>query len=73
MTMYRDNYSEEIVEEDMLQEEFDDFLDDEYEVTICGVSLCASEILKNMDEIAYREGFRDWIDMLVDDERLTEL
>jgi hypothetical protein len=41
---------------------YDEMLDDCYgEVEICGYKYAASTALKNVDPIAYRVGFSDWI------------
>jgi hypothetical protein len=44
-------------------ERYDAVLDDTYgDVDVCGYKMNAGYVLKNMDEIAYNEGFNDWLD-----------
>lgn len=46
---------------------YDEYLDDLYEIVkICGYSYDASFALKNVDEVAYRVGFGDWMSELED-------
>lgn len=53
---------EEISEYDAL-ESFEDFVNDTYEtVTIMGYSYDPARALKELDPIAYREEFSNWID-----------
>ena len=46
-----------------VEEQFNDMLDDIYgDIKICGYSYNSSRALKELDPIAYREGFNNWID-----------
>jgi hypothetical protein len=52
---------------------YDDFLDEVFpECSIAGGSYCTSRALKELDPIAYRCGFADWLDAEVSDGRLFE-
>jgi len=42
----------------------DDFLDDEYSVTIAGLEYSASRVRKEIDPIAYRQIYLDYVDTL---------
>jgi hypothetical protein len=50
------------------EEEYDNFLDELGDVKIGSLTYSASQVLKEVDEIAYNCGFNDF-----NDERLTEL
>ena len=41
-------------EYEVSEEDFDNYLDDEGSVTVCGVEFYPSDILKNCDPVAYR-------------------
>lgn len=59
-------------EYDALQE-YDQMLDDVYpEVTLGFSSFLPSRVLKEMDPIAYRVGFREYVNGLVDDGTFVE-
>lgn len=46
-----------------LYERYDDMLDEVYgDVSIAGMSYVTSYALKEVDPIAYRVGFNDWVD-----------
>ena len=48
-----------------LQEDFNYFFDNEYgDIKIAGISFSASDILKEMDPIAYNEEFMSYLDMM---------
>lgn len=54
-------------------EQYDQMLDDVYpEVTLGFSSFLPSRILKEMDRIAYNEGFHDYVNSLVDDGTYVE-
>lgn len=57
----------------MLEAEYRDMLDEVYEtVNICGYTYDAGYALKQLDPIAYRCGYVDWLDSELQDERLYE-
>lgn len=67
-----DIYTGEGVSDYELHERYDDMLDDVYgEVSIAGYEYSTSNALKNVDPIAYRVGFADWLDSEIG-ETLTE-
>lgn len=44
-------------------DQYDELLDEIYgEIDVCGYSMDAYRVLKEMDPIAYREGFLNWLD-----------
>lgn len=45
-----------------LHKQYDESLDEEGPVTVAGLKYEPSDILKNVDEVAYRTGFNDWLD-----------
>jgi len=47
---------------DDLEEMYDQMLDDEYSCTIGSIKFDGSRILHELDPIAYRCGFNDWLD-----------
>lgn len=58
------------------EEMFCQLLDEEGEIKICGVSFLRSEIIKEIDPIAYREAFMNYLDSIgvdTDDVGLGEL
>ena len=48
--------------EDEALEAYDEFLDEEGEIDVAGMTFYPSTILKECDPIAYRCGFADWLD-----------
>jgi len=59
---------------EQLTEEFNDVLDDaQGEVTICGMTYAASDVLRAVDPIAYRQEFLAWLDAECAAERLVEV
>lgn len=53
----------EVLDDDDLEARFDDFLNEFYgEVTMGDHTFTPSEVLKELDPIAYRTGFSDWED-----------
>tara|TARA_R100001510_G_C7649768_1_gene207238 strand:- start:1631 stop:1825 length:195 start_codon:yes stop_codon:yes gene_type:complete len=44
------------------EEMYDEWLDSMGEVEVCGLTYCASRVLKEIDPIAYRCGFNDFLD-----------
>ena len=68
-----DNFA---IDEDKYDENYDEWLDEIYgEIMIGNISFLPSRILKELDPIAYRCGFSDYIDSLdiEDDEEYQEL
>jgi predicted nucleic acid-binding Zn-ribbon protein len=64
------------IDEDKYDENYDEWLDEVYgEIMIGNISFLPSRILKELDPIAYRCGFSDYIDSLdiEDDEEYQEL
>lgn len=41
---------------------YDEALDSEGPVTVCGIGFYPSRILKELDPVAYRCGYNDWVD-----------
>lgn len=62
---------EEISEEEA-EERYDDWLDCEGTVKVGGLEFYPSNILEKCDPIAYRCGFSDFTDVLLDDHILVE-
>lgn len=57
------NADGEIKDSSLLSKDFDDYLDTIYdEYPIAGVTVFPSAILRECDEIAYREVFNNWLD-----------
>ena len=57
-----------------LHERFDEMLDDVYEdCPIAGLEYSTSRALKQVDPIAYRCGFHDWLDSEIQDGQIIEL
>lgn len=53
----------DIISERESYERFDSFLDEVYEtVTICGYDYDPSRALKEIDPVAYREEYNNWLD-----------
>ena len=56
-----------------LHEQYDEMLSEIYgEVEICGLKYDAARALKEIDPIAYRCGFNDWLDSQCQDGQLFE-
>lgn len=71
--MYKDEYGN-VYDEYELGNMYDELLDDVYGlVQIAGLSYETSSVLKEVDHIAYREGFLDYVDGLAQDQGWTEL
>jgi hypothetical protein len=59
----------ELVTESQARDMFDDMLNDIYDVTVIGdIKFYPSQILREMDPIAYQCVFNDYVDSLVDEE-----
>lgn len=62
MSDYIDTDGDEYTREE-LEAVFDEYLDEVYpEVEIAGVTFSPSQIMAEVDPIAYRCGFNDWMD-----------
>lgn len=60
-----------LIFEHELESMYSDFLDECYgTIKICGLKYSASHALKEVDPVAFRYGFVDWLDAEVSDERL---
>ncbi len=56
-----------------LEDMFNDFLNECYgTVKIAGYEYDTASVLKEIDEIAYREGFNNWLDSEKEEENLFE-
>jgi hypothetical protein len=54
-------------------EMYEEMLDDcEGPVELCGMTYSASYVLKEIDPVAYRCGFNDYVDSLTDDDIFVE-
>jgi len=59
--------------ERQLEEMYNEMLDDVYgDIEICGYHYPASKALFDVDPTAYRCGFNDWLDSMIQDEILYE-
>lgn len=65
----------EILDEDDLKLAFDEFIDEDNDVTICGLEYSAAKTLAVIDPVAYRTGFTDWVDDFIrsSDDPIIEL
>lgn len=64
----------EQLSETVLECMFDEMLDDVYgAIDICGLEYDASVALVKVDEVAYRTGYHDWLDVMVTDDNIIEL
>lgn len=50
------------VNEDAALEQYDEMLNELYKVDIAGIDFEAARVLKELDPIAYRVYFSDWLD-----------
>lgn len=69
---YADADTEEPLSDNELHERYDDMLDEVYGPVTIGGEYMPSEILKNVDPIAYRVGFSEYIDFELQDGRIVE-
>lgn len=71
MTYYNEEYQE--VSEYELQSMYDDMLDGVSEtIQVFGLTYDPSHVLKELDPVAYRNGFNDYIDSMMQDGDLYE-
>ena len=62
-----------LITEDQAVEMYDEMLDDcEGPVELCGMTYSASQVLREVDPVAYRCGFNDYVDSLTDDDVFVE-
>lgn len=81
MTITLTNEQERAVERDLepipeidLYERYDEMLDDCYEIIRIGtMEYCPSNVLREVDPIAYRCGFNDWLDSEMRDDYVVEV
>lgn len=67
MSDYVDDNGDELTDE-QLHERYDDMLDEVYpDLIIAGMEFSTSNALKELDPIAYRVGFSDWVDSEIDE------
>jgi len=62
----------EEITEDEASQRYDEFLDCEGMVSVCGIEFYPSRVLSELDPIAYRCGFSDFTDSLLDDHIIVE-
>ena len=62
----------EELDHDDMAERFRDYLDSDGPVDIVGLSLYPSQILEEVDPVAFRCGVTDYVDMLVCDGEIAE-
>jgi hypothetical protein len=61
------------ISERIASEMYDEMLDDcEGPVNLCGMTYSASHVLREVDPTAYRCGFNDYVDSLLDDNIFVE-
>lgn len=73
MTTYKDKEGNVLTDRE-LEQMFDDSFNDCFgNVTIGIYEYNASYALKNVDEIAYREAFLDWLDDQITNEEIFEI
>ena len=62
-----------LISERQAAEMYDEMLDDcEGPVELCGMTYSASHVLREVDPVAYRCGFNDYVDSLTDDDIFVE-
>ena len=59
--------AEDYIYDDYACELYDDYLDEQGEINICGLTYSPSEVLKEVDPIAYRCGYNDFCDSFYDE------
>lgn len=70
---YWDTYSGEPLSDHELHERYDDLLDEVYgDVCIGAWTYPASRTLRDVDPIAYRCGYNDWLDSELQDGVITD-
>lgn len=61
-----------VITEDQALEMYDDLLDDDGPVRIGNLTYSASHVLREVDPVAYRCGFNDYVDFLTEDDIFVE-
>ena len=59
--------AEEYIRDEYAPELYDDYLNEQGEINICGLTYSPSEVLKEVDPIAYRCGYNDFCDSFYDE------
>jgi len=62
----------QLITEDQALEMYDDLLDDDGPVRIGNLTYSASQVLREVDPVAYRCGFNDYVDFLTEDDIFVE-
>jgi len=63
----------QVISERMAEEMYNEMLDDcEGPVTLCGMTYSASRVLSEVDPVAYRCGFNDYVDTLAEEDVFVE-
>ncbi len=62
MLYYIHTETNEVISEDDLRDLYDGYLNEEGLVTIAGITFDPSRVLAELDPIAYRVGFHDFLD-----------
>ena len=63
----------ELITKRQAAEMYDEMLDDcEGPVIVCGMTYSASQVLREVDPVAYRCGFNDYVDSLTHDDIFVE-
>lgn len=58
--------------EEVHESDYDDYLDEVYDTDSIGLPYSGSEIIREVDPIAYRVGRSDWLDMMITDGDIIE-
>lgn len=70
---YWDTTTDEGLTDYDLEQRWDEWLDEVYgEVKIAGGTYQTSRVLKEVDEVAYRTGYNDWLDSALKDDQITD-
>lgn len=69
---FKFNEAYRVFEHDLM-EEYEEMLNDSFDtVHVCGYNYNPGHALRILDEVVFREGFKEYIDGLVEDESLFE-
>lgn len=55
------------ITEDEARELYDEYIDEFGDVAVGDIQFSSSRVLKELDPIAYNVGFRDYLDILIED------
>ena len=58
--------------EEVTESDYDDYLDEVYDTESIGLPYVGSEIIKEVDPVAYHVGRSDWLDMMITDGEIIE-